>query len=433
MFAFGKKYMGLRTLKVEGCHIFGLHREAFWVLCRRLEGLTIGGGSLGLPEEVLSKKKLSGNIKAAITSSSAVDHAQIKTANWFPKMMDLNISAMYDRRAEDYLHGLAARCPRLRRLEWGGVAYTTDVFKDQILEYLTNADLRATVWPDLECIGLYGIFRDARLLQVIETWPVGKLRNANALLYTATDVVVERLLELHSGCLREIDMSQVEAISSQKWIHLFLELCPLLEKVQSQAIGIQPLISEDRPPWVCERLQEWAIHINMDPRSFVPPASLDYGLERQAEWCRKVFERLGRFRRLRVLDLRLKRRHVGYYDLSSCMPKESLLHLSLRMGLDELSKLSKLKEVYFQGYQTMFRRNDVRWMVEHWVNLELVRGGSFSDKGAAFAGKKKKVWDFEYCRMFGLHHVKAISGSGPYPSDYLNPKQLEILAEADDE
>ncbi|KAG0294462.1 Coatomer subunit delta [Linnemannia gamsii] len=370
MFVFGKKYMGLKTLKVEGCHIFGPHRETFWVLCGRLEGLTICGGSIGLPEEVLSKKKLSGNIKAAIASSSADDHAHIKTANWLPKIMDLNLSAMYERYAEEYLHGLAAQCPRLRRLEWDDKLNTTDAFKDQMLECLTNPDQRATIWPDLEYIGLSEMFRGERLLQVVETWPIGRLHNANSLLHTATDVVVERLLDLHSGSLREIDMSRLESISSRKWMHRFLELCPLLEKVQCPMIGIQSLISEDRPPWGG---------------------------------------------------------HEGHYDLSNCAPKESLLHLSLRMGLDELSKLSKLKEVYFHGYQTMFQRSDVRWMVDHWVNLELVRGGSFSDKGAAFAGRKKKVWDFEYCRMFGLHHIKAISGSGPYPSDYLNPEQLAVV------
>jgi hypothetical protein len=72
-------------------------------------------------------------------------------------------------------------------------------------------------------------------------------------------------------------------------------------------------------------------------------------------------------------------------------------------------------------------------MAEYWVNLEVIWRDLFSNKGAAFAGKKKKVWDFEYCRVFGRHHVKAITGSGPYLSDYLNPKQLEMLAEADDE
>jgi hypothetical protein len=100
----GKSYIDLRTLKVEECEIFGLHQETFWVLCERLEGLNICRGKLGLPGgEVLSKKKLSGSIKAAITSASADDHIQIKISKRFPRMMDLKISAMREARSEDFL------------------------------------------------------------------------------------------------------------------------------------------------------------------------------------------------------------------------------------------------------------------------------------------------------------------------------------------
>ncbi|KAF9152379.1 hypothetical protein BG015_005342 [Linnemannia schmuckeri] len=442
IFAFGK-YTDLRTLNVEWCYVYGQHREALWALCGRLEGLTIWGGSVGLPEEVWNRRQLRDKVNAAISSSaddnnnnSAIAGQEI-TEKWitskrFPRMVELNISVS-ERCAEDYLHCIVAQCPRLRRLEWNPRS-TTTLFVDLMLEYLTNPKLRATTWPDLECIGRAEIFGQDHLLQLIETWPVGKLLNVNGWLFRATDVMVKRLLDLHSNSLREVDMSLRKEASSWEWMHRFLELCPMLEKVKCQAINLQPLVLENRPPWVCERLQEWEIWIDMDPRSFVPPMILDNGLKRQEEWCRKVFERLGRFRQLRVLDLSWKPSEMGYYG-STRTRKETLalLHFSLRTGLDEMSKLSKLKEVYFQGQQTMLRRSDVRWMVKHWINLEVIQGGSFSEKREPFGGKKKKVWDFEYCRMFEQHHIRASSEFGPYPSDYLNPKQLARLAEADDE
>lgn len=441
MLAYGK-HTGLRTLKVEGCYIYGQHREAFWALCKRLEGLTICWAVVGLPGEVINRRKIRDKVGTAIGASASNNSNSNSTtteqdtgekwitSKWFPRMMDLKIEAMSEKPVEDYLHCIVAQCPRLRHFEWDAYLDGTS-FMYPMMEYLTNPELRATTWPDLECITMDGLFGRDHLLPVIETWPNGKLRNAYDLLSRAPEGVVKRLLDLHSGSLREVDMSRVVGISPRKWMHRFLELCPMLEKVKCVAINLEPLISEDRPPWVCERLREWEIWVDMDPRSFTPPMTLDNGLERQEEWCRKLFERLGRLRQLRVLDLRLKSIRNGYYEM---FPKKqaSLLHLSLRTGLGELSRLSKLKEVYFHAQQTLFRRSDVRWMVEHWINLEVIQGGSFSEKWEPFAGKKKKVWDYEYCRMFGQHHIKASSESGPYPTDYLNPKQLEILAETDD-
>lgn len=435
MLVFGK-HTGLRTLKVVGCNIYGHHREAFWALCRRLEGLTICGAVVGLPGEGMSRRQV-GDKTSASTGNNSNNYSTTAdqdtgekwiTSKWFPRMMELKIATMSENRSEDYLHCIVAQCPRLRHLEWD-TFLDWSPFIDPMLVYLTNPELRAITWPDLESIAMDGVFARDHLLQVIETWPVGKLRNPYDLLHRAPEGVVERLLVLHSGSLREVDMSRVNGVSPRQWMHRFLELCPMLEKVKCHAINIQPLVWEDRPPWVCERLKEWEMRIDMDPRSFVPPTSLDDGLERQEEWCRKVFERLGRLRQLRVLDMRCSGSRIADYD----MPKkeDSLLHFSLRMGLGELGRLSKLREVYFHGQQTMLRRNDVRWMMEHWVNLEVIQGRSFSEKREPFAGKKK-VWDYEYCRMFGQHHIEASSESAPYPKGYLNPKQLESLAGTDD-
>ncbi|KAG0280424.1 hypothetical protein BGZ95_010157 [Linnemannia exigua] len=300
-----------------------------------------------------------------------------------------------------------------------------------MMDYLTLPELRAKVWPDLESIKMHSIFGIENVLRVIESWPIGKLHNTALLNRRIPGRCIERLLEVHSGSLREVDLSHIQE-APRKWIHRFLELCPSLERVKCQAINMQPLVEEDRPPWVCDRLQEWAIYIDMDPRSFIPPGTLGNPSERQEKWCRRVFERLGRLRQLRVLDLRMRavRNRDGIWSFE---PKESQqLHLSLQMGLGELGRLHKLKEVYFQGRQTLMRRNDVQWMVEHWVNLEKIQGNGFSTRREAFAGKKH-VWDWEYCRMFGEHHVKAGSESPGYPSNYLNPQQIERLTVTSDE
>ncbi|KAF8941850.1 hypothetical protein BGZ47_007128 [Haplosporangium gracile] len=258
---------------------------------------------MGLPEEVWNRRQSRGKVNAAISSSADDNNnsltiaGQAITEKWitskrFPRMMELNISAMSERHAENYFHCIMAQCPRLHRLEQNARS-TAASFVDLMLEYLTNPRLRATTWPDLECIGRAEIFGQDHILQLIETWPVGKLLNANGWLFRATDVMVKRLLDLHSNSLREVDMSLWKEASSREWMHRFLELCPMLEKVECQTISLQPLILENRPPWVCERLQEWEIWIDMDPRSIVPPMNLDNGLKRQEEWYRKVFERLG--------------------------------------------------------------------------------------------------------------------------------------------
>ena len=113
-------------------------------------------------------------------------------------MMELNITNMFEWRAEDYLHYIGTQCPRLRRLEWDAYSRGSISFVDSMLKYLTNPELRATTWPDLECITMDGIFEGDCILQVIETWPIGKLHNAlHDLLHRAPEGVVERLLDLH--------------------------------------------------------------------------------------------------------------------------------------------------------------------------------------------------------------------------------------------
>ena len=69
MLAFGK-HTGLRMLKVEGCYIYGQHREAFWALCGRLDGLTICGGMGGLPGERLNRWRVRDNVNTAISASA---------------------------------------------------------------------------------------------------------------------------------------------------------------------------------------------------------------------------------------------------------------------------------------------------------------------------------------------------------------------------
>ncbi|KAG0381142.1 hypothetical protein BGX24_009089 [Mortierella sp. AD032] len=415
IFAFGK-HTALRSLKVTRCHLHGQHKEAFWTLCERLEVLEIDGGWYGLPDE-RSRRQTRCKATATIILDTREDWIKFKR---FPRLINLKLVSLTEKTSEEYLRSIAAQCPRLRRLGWNDRGTGTSLVHS-LLNYLTLPELRAKTWPDLESIEMPSVFRVENILRVIESWPIGKLHNTGVLLRSVPGHYAERLLELHSNSLREVDLSQLEE-ASQKWMHRFLELCPSLERVKCQTIDIQPLVDEDRPPWVCDRLQEWEMYVDMDPRSFFPPRNLDHPLEQQEEWCRKVLERLGRLRQLRVLDMRMKsawRRNGVCFGART----ESQLHLSLRMGLGELGRLYKLKEVYFQGQQKLMRRNDVRWMVEHWINLEKIQGNTFSTRREVFAGRKN-VWDWGYCRMFGEYHVKAGSESPCYPSDYLNPKHI---------
>ncbi|KAF9136226.1 hypothetical protein BGW39_003671 [Mortierella sp. 14UC] len=429
LFAFGN-HTAPRSLKVVQCRLSGQHKEACWVLCQRLEVLGMDGGWYGLPDERSRRSRRQKRKDAIVAATSTVvdEREDWITSKWFPRMIDLTFLSMSDKTSQEYLCSVVSQCPRLRKLRWKDCGLETS-FIELLHEYLTNPQLRAHTWPDLESFEIPYIFEGEPIKQVTESWPIGKLYNPVTLLHMLSDSNVKILLELHSGSLWKVDLSRMTE-ASRKWIHRFLELCPMLEKVKCQAISIQPLVMEDRPTWVCERLQVLEMYVDMDPHSLLPPLSLDHPLEQQEEWCRKVYERLGRLRQLRVLDMRFMavRTHYGtkFYE-----PKLSQLHLSLRMGLGELGKLHKL-QVYFQGQQTSMRRKDVRWMVEHWINLEAIQGDAFSTRREAWAGKKG-VWDWEYCRMFGEHHVKAGSGSVCYPANYLKPKEIERLAAINDE
>ncbi|KAF9090258.1 hypothetical protein BGX23_006130 [Mortierella sp. AD031] len=464
-FAFGK-HTGLRSLKVTYVQVFGEHRAAFWTLCERLEVLHMKGGSYGLPGG--GRKRQVRRAVASGTAAAGLDGANNNNNNnnnnsssnnnsggtggcssyryedsvdadpdWitskrFPKLVDLKLKFLVEGTYKQYMESIVTQCPRLKRLKWDRYMVETE-FLDLFLGYLIKPELRATTWPDLEDLDMYILNNGQHAAQVIETWPVGKLQRVDCLLHRVPDQVFQRLLDLHSGSLREIDLSRVD-VCSRKWVHRFLDMCPTLEKIKSQAINIQAFVDDDRPEWVCERLQEWKIYIDMDPRSFDPPRCLTRSFEEQRVWCQRVFERLGRLKQLRVLDMRL---HImdSQFHATAYAPKESLLHLSLEMGLGALRGLSKLKELGFQGDQTMIRRRDVRWMIEHWVQLKRIQGGMLSNRReAAIAGKKKFVWDFEYGRMLERCGICPPSSlNGVREEAYLCPRKVELLAATSDE
>ncbi|KAF9934839.1 hypothetical protein FBU30_010812 [Linnemannia zychae] len=444
IFAF-EKYTQLRELRAVDCIFYGEYEEAFWTLCERLEVLVLDGGLYGLPKEQLQEQPQSRE-DSHYSSYSNMTNTHMGTdplrsssvSKRFPKMVELTLIQTTASNPNDYLHRIVAQCPRLRRLKW--TEYIVSSLPTRLMaKYLTHPEMRAQTWPDLECLETnIGLFKD-NLLSIVDIWPEGKLRDANRLIYKAPSGVIGRLLQKHSDSLHTIDLRW--AHSPKKYLYRFLELCPMLEKVAGTEInleafiGVTPEDEDERPAWVCHRLKEWNVFVNVDPRSTMPALILDHSLERQEYWCRKVFERLGRLKQLRVLDMRKWNQSIVFETAENCYPKETQLHLSLQMGLDELGGLTKLREVYFQGQQTMMRRSDVKWMLKHWVNLEVIEGGSFSNKKERFAGKKT-VWDYEYNRMFHAKHVEARSTNvmyNGYPDMYLTPKELGLLAAANDE
>ncbi|KAF9104000.1 hypothetical protein BGX29_002576 [Mortierella sp. GBA35] len=487
--AFGTKVLGLRSLELNHCRIGGLHHQlAFWTLCEQLEVLHVLNSDLGefvhcntskrycrfLRRQVASLRSVANTItittntdnadNTASTAISTVDstldtssrhteqdediESRLRSRQ-YPRMTDLSFFNCQSTISAEFLDQMVAQCPRLQRFSLEGAGQDPSL-SIKALRYLTHPALRTTTWPDLESFAANAEdmdntsvvwTTDKRFLSVIEAWPRGKLRDIEARLCYPYDTTFRRLVELHSMTLRSVFLATHER-SSGEYVQIVLENCPLLESIKSQSIHAQVLIEGLDRPWPCEnRLQEWEVYIDMDPHSPRAPqsssleatttstSSSDYDSDKKAtaaaalnkEWCHKVFSRLGRLRTLRSLTLQLCYQNI----LTHPAPKNSMLHLSLRYGLDQLAGLTRLKALYVQGDQTQVRRRDIQWMLDHWVGLRQFYGGHLSTRTEpSIANEWTMVWDFVFCRMLNARGV----ATRIYHEGYLNERQLDKLA-----
>lgn len=197
-----------------------------------------------------------------------------------------------------------------------------------------------------------------------------------------------------------------------------LASCPGLKSVAADSIHASNIVDGD--PWVCLGLQSWTVFIDLSGAS--PPSrpscsslssdsrSHGSGRQQQQAYNRRqgqkgklkaydrssrnienqqddelqqllqqiVFERLSTLTCLEHLDL------DRYYPLTgrAALKAVETLDWRLRKGLDKLVTLTRLTTVCLSSHQTMnMSKSAAVWMIEHWLQLEVVRGRLGERKG----------------------------------------------------
>ncbi|KAF8941770.1 hypothetical protein BGZ47_007202 [Haplosporangium gracile] len=213
-------------------------------------------------------------------------------------------------------------------------------------------------------------------------------------------------------------------------VELDLRLCSdvtgaMVQQVLASCLGLKFVAADsihasdilDGDPWVCLGLQSWAIFVDLSVTSSSWPSnsssssgSRSQGSGRQRAHNRRqaqkgkikandknssnshenqqdelqqllqqcVFERLSLLTRLEHLDLD---RHHPLTGRAALKAVETL-DWRLRKGLDKLVTLTRLTTVCLSSHQTMnMSKSAAVWMIEHWLQLEVVRGRLGERKG----------------------------------------------------
>jgi len=157
-----------------------------------------------------------------------------------------------------------------------------------------------------------------------------------------------------------------------EWVQEVLESCPSLESIVARVITAQDIIKGK--PWVCLRLEEFKVMIDMEFKE----RALERGPKRpkytedEENQCRAVYRQLGRLNQLKKLDMF----HCSWRPGVKVITPPPL---ELRVGLAQLSTLKDIELISFYGSQDM-RMVDLQWMLQHWPHLQEIAGGRLSSK-----------------------------------------------------
>lgn len=197
-------------------------------------------------------------------------------------------------------------------------------------------------------------------------------------------------------------------------VSLLLQACPDLKFL----VNIRVQIDIDMLllyPWASTSLERLSIQVSGVTRLTEPeqrvfqqlelegPRQYDVGLKLSEEEARvlakvcdsrdqqrRVYDRLGGLKNLRMLDLgydygrpnnMATKQYLGHYGGSFYKsarrfggPIENVLELSLASGLDRLAGLKDLKSFGFDGADHCIGEAELMWMVTHWPKLTSIRG-----------------------------------------------------------
>ncbi|KAG0300957.1 hypothetical protein BGZ98_008732 [Dissophora globulifera] len=230
--------------------------------------------------------------------------------------------------------------------------------------------------------------------------------------------------------LRELRLVESGPLNSVAQLEGIIRRCPELRTlewcVECMLMNAQELIVS-APTWVCTtRLKEFRACIIVNDLAELSSreaqvAGLKGRIDEEdelkalaeqvkTEQCWAVYAQLAKMRALQVLDMTSSDASTGVTNWyhNRAMP------LSLSSGLCQLSDMTELKYVGFQGHQNMTRL-EIDWMIKHWTRLETLEGGKMTTNGSRFMNGAN-YWDAGLARLLNRHGIK--TPGSQYPAHY---------------
>ncbi|KAF9980753.1 hypothetical protein BGZ65_004718 [Modicella reniformis] len=403
------RHENLTSLILRQCKILGPHMQAFWQMSDRLETLELDHVELDLSNSKPPPPPPPPLPPLPTTATTT------STPKRFPRLLDLKLNRVVLGEPDDLLDLIVAQCPLLKSLIWShnDNSFTANVHPNPWLDNkFLDYYLTSKTWPDLDSLAICFLGKDLypKILQGAHK-PFKKIE-------MNVDIVSQDTFNLlqqyHFATLRKIDLT-CPANDTSQWILDILASCSVLEEIKACLLRVSTII-EDGRPWVCHRLEEFQVIIDLWTHEGTPLRQ--FTQEEGGDLSRLVYSRLAALKNLRVIDLRSQHKH---YWLICQWP----LPLQLDMGMDLLSGLTKLEEVYFTKPQTMIGK-DVLWIVEHWKNLELLYGDRLNSKwDPSLVGLDGKyALDYELSQILNKHGVR--TPGSVFPVGYLDEEKKQV-------
>ncbi|KAG0205143.1 hypothetical protein BGX28_003184 [Mortierella sp. GBA30] len=385
---------GLRSLTLKNCRLKEQHLKAACHIFSRLESLQLRNTEFEVPLLTLSQPD--------------------STALAFPRLMELTLEYPGLESALLQLESIIRPCPKLKTLVWKVrrimapvIARFLELYSGHLHEQESKLISFAQVgfedwstllrldrckdmtWPDLESVSIkdhhYGRIMEEGFLQLVQAWKHGRLKKLDIPAFSFSYRTFEALFDRQSASLCEIDLRRMALPSNiQSCIHTILSNCKALKTFAANRLHAQNIIRRG-PGWSCLGLERLTVFIDMSPSDYSPMRKSMTTQEFRTEtWA--VYAQLARLRRLQLLDIRLHD-----YGSKAMQAPCAFLPLRLNMGLGQLSSMTGLETLHFQGNQSM-RRKDIRWMIASWQGLKVLEGGVLA------VGKSRTVtWSRQDC------------------------------------
>ncbi|KAG0215224.1 hypothetical protein BGX31_000869, partial [Mortierella sp. GBA43] len=305
----------LSKLELDIVTVESDHSADFWNLCTRLDSLLIHSADIILmPAPSLT----------------------------FHRLKELVLKLRSHISLEQQLDFIT-QCPKLTYLDWNPWVQYPSHIVDRFADHLASGNL-----PDLKVFICDDIHAPDKRLSLI----IGNMHTVQVLDIPGSELgpLSWATLQPHLQSLQVLNIATSPAPEGSI-VSEILSSCPALKKLSIDRVKSQDIL--DGKPWVCEHsMRELIISIYI-------PHDLDAHVHQ-----RHILGRISRL--INLVELNLT--NVG--------DPVDALHLDFRLhkGLGLLGTLKQLETLSLENTQQCMSDVDVQWMIDHWMNLQLVVG-----------------------------------------------------------